>query len=177
MKDTFAFSSSHIFTRFFRLKRTRVSKLRWIWNGSYLRHCTCYTNLNRKRIYERCFRIFIMSHFHEIFCPLVFELFWAKLDTICTSNLDSILQGDLSNSKSIWHLSLKFDALWCRVCSAKIRAIFPANYFSKPGVQINFSVMTNPRKLSLLCCCRSSRLTWRPEARRYKRSLNLKDKF
>ena len=94
-----------------------------------------------------------------------------------TSKSDCILQGDLSNSKSIWHLSLKFDALWCRVCSAKIRAIFPANYFSKPGVQINFSVMTNPRKLSLLCCCRSSRLTWRPEARRYKRSLNLKDKF
>ena len=142
---------------------------RWIWNESYVCHCTSYakvsyTNLNRKWIHESCFWIFIESHFHEIFCPLVFALFSAKL---YTSNTDCILQGDLSNSKSIWHLSLKFDALWCRVCSAKIRAIFPANYFSKPGVQINFSVMTNPRKLSLLCCRRSSRLTWRPEARRY----------
>ena len=130
------------------------------------------TRLNQKWIHESCFWIFIKSHFHEIFCPLVYlHFFSAKLDTIQAIQTVSILQGDLSNSKSIWHLSLKFDALWCRVCSAKIRAIFPANYFSKPGVQINFSVMTNPRKLSLLCCRRSSRLTWRPEARRYQTGL------
>ena len=144
----------------------------WIWNENYVCHCTSYTNLNRKWIHESCFWIFIESHFHENFCPLVYlHFFSAKLDTIQAIQTVSILQGDLSNSKSIWHLSLKFDALWCRVCSAKIRAIFPANYFSKPGVQINFSVMTNPRKLSLLCCRRSSRLTWRPEARRYQTGL------
>ena len=126
-----------------------------------------YTNLNRKWIHESCFWIFIESNFHSRHFLSVSICTFFRETRYNTSNTDCILQGDLSNSKSIWHLSLKFDALWCRVCSAKIRAIFPANYFSKPGVQINFSVMTNPRKLSLLCCRRLSRLTWRPEARRY----------